>query len=228
MHILLPPSEGKSPAGKGKWAPGGGKFGRQLREERLIVAAELANATPTQLKIPPSLQSSAQLANGRLLSGSPCLPAWRRYSGVVFNGLDATGLNGEEKVAADSRIVVVSGLLGLVGFDDAIPDYRAPIDARTPALGNLASWWRPHLTRVIHQLDGDIIDLLPQSHRHALVVPADRGWTVDFLHGTTRGGHDAKFAKGRFARWLLTNDIRSWKKWREDGWSVEVIPPTSN
>jgi len=60
-----------------------------------------------------------------------------------------------------------------------------------------------------------------------VVLPPGRGWTVDLVHGTVRGGHDAKYAKGRFARWLLTNDIRSWKKWRDDGWRVDVTPPSA-
>ena len=226
MFILLPSSEGKSPGGVGKWLPGAGSFGRQLRTARRTVAHELNNSSASQLKIPKTLVTAAEVANARLLTGSPCLPASRRYRGVVFNGLDALNLEGEEKSTADERIVVVSGLLGLVGFTDPTPDYRAPVDATTPGLGNLASWWRPTLTRAVYQLEGEIVDILPQSHRHAVVLPPGRVWTVNLVHGNVRGGHDAKYAKGRFARWLLTHDIRSWKKWSDDGWRVEVAPPT--
>ena len=227
MFILLPPSEGKTPGGTGKWTAGSGKYGRLLRAARVQVANDLPVATAAQLKIPQTLVAVSHSANARLATGAPILPASRRYTGVVFKGLDSTGLSSAENDTANERIVMVSGLLGLVGFNDPTPDYRAPIDARTPSLGNLASWWRPTLTRALYQLDGDIVDLLPQSHRHAVVLPPGRGWTVDLVHGTVRGGHDAKCAKGRFARWLLTNDIRSWKKWRDDGWRVDVTPPSA-
>jgi cytoplasmic iron level regulating protein YaaA (DUF328/UPF0246 family) len=189
------------------------------------VVNNLAHSTPAQLKIPSTLVDTALAANASLLA-SPTLPAWQRYDGVVFAGANITGLSTTEFDLARQRFVVVSGLLGLVGLDDPTPMYRASMDASVAQLGKLSTWWRPTLSTVVGSWRDEVIDLLPLTHRRAIDCPPAFTWTVDLYHGTQRGGHDAKFAKGRFARWLLSHDIRDASRWRDDGWRVAVTPPT--
>ena len=56
------------------------------------------------------------------------MPAWRRYSGVVWDHLDPASLTHR------APIVVVSGLHGLVGAEDPLPDYRLKMSANVAPL----------------------------------------------------------------------------------------------
>jgi cytoplasmic iron level regulating protein YaaA (DUF328/UPF0246 family) len=129
----------------------------------------------------------------------------------------------QQRVAQDS-IVIVSGLLGLAGLGDPLPDYRAPMDASLVGLGKLAAYWKPIITPLLHKAAKRdvVIDLLTQVHRSA-VEPADENWlTVDLVHSDVTGGHAAKFAKGQLARWLLDHDITELRRWKFQGWTAKV------
>jgi cytoplasmic iron level regulating protein YaaA (DUF328/UPF0246 family) len=111
--------------------------------------------------------------------------------------------------SAHDSVVIFSGLLGLVGFDDRIPDYKLKMGAALPGIGKVSTWWRPTLSTVLNSWLDDrlIIDLLPQEHRSAWQPDADLGerhLVVNFQNDTGRTvGHDAKAAKGLLVRHLL-------------------------
>ena len=223
MIILLPPSEGKEPGGKRAWSPASGRFGRALAGAREPVIAALPLTAPTALKVRGAIAAHATLVNVSLV-GSPVLPASARYSGVVYQGLDFASLApGQQNVAQDS-IVIVSGLLGLAGLGDPLPDYRAPMDASLEGLGKLAAYWKPIISPLLQKAAKRdvVIDLLTQVHRSAL-EPAEQNWfTVDLVHSDVTGGHAAKFAKGQLARWLLDHDITELRRWKFQGWTAKV------
>ena len=192
-------------------------FGDALGQWRGDLARELrrlkgGNAAMLGAKGP--LLERAQTANSSLV-GAPTLPAWRRYTGVVWDHLDLDNLPATTRTTAVSRIVVVSGLAGLVRADDPLPDYRLKMGARLPGYGTLAAWWRDDLTATLAAwLKGrTVVDLLPQEHRAAIDWTAIDAERVDLVarRGGRVGGHDAKAAKGLLARHLLTNtgDIAS-------------------
>ena len=153
------------------------------------------------------LLERAQASNSSLV-GAPTLPAWQRYTGVVWDHLALDNLPAATRSAALSRIVVVSGLAGLVRADDPLPDYRLKMGARLPGYGTLAGWWRDDLTAALATwLKGrTVVDLLPQEHRAAIDWSAVDSIRVDLVarRGGRVGGHDAKAAKGLLARHLLT------------------------
>lgn len=142
----------------------------------------------------------AALHEGTALS----LPAWRRYTGVVWEHLEPASL----KPAQRRRIVVVSALLGVVGAEEPVPDHRLKLSVSLPKLGRLDRWWRPAVTEaLLERGTGPIVDLLPKEHAAAVdwdalaaqrevVRPADGGVT----------GHAGKAAKGRLARALVTGE----------------------
>lgn len=76
----------------------------------------------------------------------------------------------------DARVLVPSGLWGLVAAADPIPAYRLKMSARVPPIGSLAAFWRPRITPVIDRLAGGgwIIDLLPREHAAAIDAGALR------------------------------------------------------
>jgi len=211
--ILLPPSEGKAQGGtaKSRWATQSGTFGKSLNTERKEVVQALLAAKgggKALLGVQGALLSRAQEANTRLV-GAPTLPAWQRYTGVVWDHLDLASLTAPQRTRAMSSIVVVSGLHGLVTAGDPIPDYRLKMGARLSPMGLLANWWREPATTALlsYAKKAVIIDLLPNEHRAAI------DWTqvphairVDLVtkSGGRMGGHNAKAAKGLLSRHIIT------------------------
>jgi cytoplasmic iron level regulating protein YaaA (DUF328/UPF0246 family) len=110
---------------------------------------------------------------------------------------------------AVESIIVLSGLLGLVGFDDQIPDYKLKMGASFAPIGKLSTWWREPLSKALNaQLAGHhVIDLLPNEHRAAWTPTPDAYASlssVTFVEKSGKvAGHDAKAAKGLLARHLL-------------------------
>ena len=171
----------------------------------------------------------AQSANLSLV-GAATLPAWQRYTGVVWDHLDPASLDTADR----RRIVVVSGLLGLVRGDDPIPDYRLKMGANLPPLGKLSTWWREDLSDRLNRYAAGrtakqprvIVDLLPQEHRAAW-TPDDRvdGVSIEFVDPTgTPGGHFAKAAKGELARAILRDGLGAVDRWRHDRFELSVTP----
>jgi cytoplasmic iron level regulating protein YaaA (DUF328/UPF0246 family) len=148
------------------------------------------------------------IAANRALVGAPCLPAWRRYTGVVWDHLDIAGLDPAARARASDAVVVISAVHGLVGLDDPMPDHRLKLSVGLGALGGLAAFWRRPLSGVLNEhLAGRlVVDLLPGEHAGAW-VPAPERYDlrrVRLVRADGRAvGHDAKAAKGRLARALL-------------------------
>jgi uncharacterized protein len=207
LTVLLPPSEGKAPDGSDPaWSPDHGTFGEPLGSRRHELAASLAAARGgdrTLLGVGGDHLERAQQANRSLL-GARTLPAWQRYTGVVWDHLDPAGLTAAQR----RSIVVVSGLHGLVRADDPVPDYRVKMGVSLPPMGKLSTWWRPVLGPALAAATRrrTVVDLLPQEHRAAFTdEDRERFVVVDLVERSgAPGGHAAKAAKGRLARHLLT------------------------
>lgn len=220
--ILLPPSEGK--------ASGGARRGRRrlsfpaLDDARRTVAEALreAMADPRAagglLGVKGAALDAAIAAN-RDLDG-PLLPAIERYTGVLYDNLDAPSLDAEARAHLDRQVIIVSGLWGLVRPADRIPDYKLKVDATLQPLGRLARWWRPHLSGVLDaRVRGGLVwDLLPNAHASTWADP-DRApalrVTASFAAEHRRGGsvvrstvtHWSKALKGALVRHLLSGPV---------------------
>ena len=228
--LLLPPSEGKAEGGNARrtgWAPDSGSFGQRLGGQRAdIVAALAASGGGDQklLGVKGDHLTRAQSSNTALV-GAHALPAWQRYTGVVWDHLDPATL----PAAARKRIVVVSGLLGVVRGDDPVPDYRLKMGANLAPLGKLSTWWRDSVTAEIARLAKRhvIVDLLPQEHRAAWDPAASptpiEAISVSLVDPTGKpGGHFAKAAKGELARAILIDGLVALDTWRHDRFLLEV------
>lgn len=239
LAILLPPSEGKAPGGgKPGWRPSSGLFGRQLSEARTLVVdalTDLDGGTESILGVSGAHLKRARDTNLSLI-GSATLPAWQRYTGVVWDHIDPATLSPAAMDRARQSIVVFSGLLGLVGFDDPIPDYKlkigAALDLPAKAGGRtrqkLASFWQPNVTPILDRwLAGrTVIDLLPLEHRRAWSPSSDvKILRMSFVdrHGRSVG-HDAKAAKGQFVRHLLMSrsPSRAIESWEHPEYRLDV------
>ena len=226
--LLLPPSEGKAEAGnrrRSPWTPDAGSFGSALGDPRAEVVAALAAAgggDEKLLGVRGDHLLRAQSANTSLV-GAATLPAWQRYTGVVWDHLDPATLPD----AAHKQIVVVSGLLGLVRGDDPVPDYRLKMGANLAPLGKLSTWWRATLSTELARVARRrfVVDLLPQEHRAALVLDGVDGVSLTLVDPTGKpGGHFAKAAKGELARAILTDGVDMIETWRHPQFDLVVEP----
>jgi hypothetical protein len=235
--ILLPPSEGKAEGGRGApWSPDAGTFGTQLASRRAAVAKALRRAKGGDehlLGVRGANLDRARHAN-RSLVGAPTMPAWQRYTGVVWDHLAPADLTAAQR----RSIIVVSGLHGLIRGDDPIPDYRLKIGVNLAPLGYLSTWWRTALSDALgDELDGGatrrgatrfVIDLLPAEHRAAWVPDGVDGVSVVLRdRGGRSGGHFAKAAKGELARHLLTSPdppLVALSAWNHPTYALEITP----
>lgn len=230
--LLLPPSEGKATGGdEPPWSPDLGAFGEALDDHRDRIVEALATVDGGDAKLLGVSGRHLDRARGANLGlvGAPTLPAWQRYTGVVWDHLDPSALTAEQR----RSIVVVSGLHGLVRGDDPVPDYRLKMGASLPPFGKVSTWWRPVLAPVlVEHLEGaTVVDLLPQEHRAALMGPKRRhlvsgAVVVDLVEPTgASGGHAAKAAKGCLARHLLTAGTtldEALTSWEDDRFVLDV------
>lgn len=218
--LLLPPSEGKAKDGDTShpWAPRLGSFGAELETSRVQIVVRLRKekgGTQKLLGVSGAHLTRAQSSNMQLI-GAPCLPAWQRYTGVVWDHLDLASLTATQHNAFIKRIIVPSGLLGLVRADDQIPDYRLKMGARLAPFGAMSKFWNEAVTDALVACvkKKTVVDLLPNEHRAAINWNLlDNVVRVDLVShsGAVVGGHNAKAAKGLLARHLLVSanaDVR--------------------
>jgi cytoplasmic iron level regulating protein YaaA (DUF328/UPF0246 family) len=210
LVLLLPPSEGKIAGGDGPaWSVDAGAFG-VLAPARTRVTNALRRhrgGTARMLGASGPLLRATRAANLALV-GAPTLPAWQRFSGVVWEHLAPATLPAAARRRARAGVVVVNAVTGLAAWDDPVPDFRLKLSASVPPVGNLASFWRAPLSRALHdRLAGaTVVDLLPNEHRAAWIADADAYRLVRPALATPDGkpaGHAGKAAKGRLARALL-------------------------
>ena len=214
MLLLLPPSETKRDGGALPALDVDGLAFPSLREPRSVVVtatrdlADDAQAMMRALKLGP--RQATEVDRNRRLLESPTMPAIDRYTGVLFDALDASSLDGAAREYARTHVAVHSALLGLVGGLDAIPAYRLSHDSRLPGL-RLKSVWRDPISAVLAEHGGLVVDL--RSEGYAELGPAPpRGDSV-YVRVVSIGddgrrralNHFNKRAKGLFTRALLTD-----------------------
>lgn len=232
MIVLLPPSEGKAEGGRGAWSYGSGAFA-ELAPLRARVGEAVVAGLGDRKRLfgtdGPLADRAVDAARALAAGTAPSLPAWRRFTGVVWEHLDPDTL----PPAARRRIAVPSAQLGLCRGDDPVPDFRLKLSVSLPGLGRLDRWWRPALTEALARTRGPIVDLLPNEHAAALDLGAlgrRRVVRVSFVaaDGTGAAGHAAKAVKGVLARRVLLDGIEAadgftWQGWRADGSGDEVV-----
>lgn len=231
--LLLPPSEGKAPGGRPARRPD--SFDGHLAVARGRVLAELARAVEPRvparrsavLGVRGELLVRALDATAQLVAGTaPVLPAWQRYTGVVWGALGPGSLTPAER----RRVLVPSGLYGITSAADPVADYRLRMAVTLGRLGRLSSFWRPEVTAaVVRRARGRVVvDLLPAEHAASLDMVALRRATrvvrVRFVDadGGRAVGHEAKAVKGRLARVVLDEGLDALGGSTVDGWTAVV------
>lgn len=182
MQVLLPPSEGKT-------AP---RRGKPLDLAALAYADELRATRERVL---------AALDDGAALRAAPTAAAAKVYAGVLYQRLGLAEL----PAPARRRVLVFSGLWGVLRPGDRIPAYKLPIDTPRSQL------WRPVLRDTLPD-SGLMIDLRSGPYA-SLWAPRDAA-VVSVRGFTEQDGrrkvisHMVKATRGDVARLVLTAERR--------------------
>ncbi|WP_028649795.1 peroxide stress protein YaaA [Nocardiopsis sp. CNT312] len=226
MLILLPPSEGKAASGDG---PGLDLSALTLpelapaREKVMAALADLCSGPEEEALRVLGLSASQAEALKRDLdtATAPTLRAADLYTGVLYDRLGLPGLL--DSPAADrvrERVLVFSGLWGVVGPEDRLPPYRLSMGVRLPPLGSLGAYWRHALKGPLEALsEGRLLVDCRSSAYAAAFKPsgtaAARTVAVRVLRERVVGGrvrrsvvsHMAKATRGDIARALLAEGV---------------------
>src|SRR4051794_17916573 len=132
MLILLPPSEGKASAGRGKPLELGAlslpelTAGREAVLDALVTLCADDEAKALEvLGLSPGLRGEVPRNAG--LREAAAMPAGKVYTGVLYDALELDTLDAAARTRARRSLLIFSGLWGAVGVADRIPPYRCSI-----------------------------------------------------------------------------------------------------
>ena len=174
MLILLPPSEKK------KSATGSEKFDLSS----LVFASELSDTRMAALASHDSSRTS---------------PAIEIYDGVLYQGLNWKTLSAAEQKRANSKVLIVSAIFGLVKPIDLIFGYKEKIDNKL---------WRDSIAKVASKYSDELI-IDCRSSTYKGVWPISPANTVEVRIFQTAEGkrkvitHMSKKYRGELTRHLL-------------------------
>ncbi|YCK83778.1 peroxide stress protein YaaA [Arthrobacter sp. D3-18] len=213
MLILLPPSEGKTPAANGPSIDWESLSFPELNPYRAKVLEALGTVSAHEdalalLGVGASLRDDVE-RNTRL-HAEPAAPAHQVYSGVLYDALGYNSMTPTQRRKANESILVVSALWGAIGFGDHVPAYRLSMGTALPDVGRLASYWKPQLNAALASRAENelLVDCRSSTYAAAWAPPATHTVNVNVFNEAngkrTVVSHFAKHTRGELARHLLT------------------------
>ncbi|MCW2613876.1 MAG: hypothetical protein JWN08_870 [Frankiales bacterium] len=213
MLVLLPPSEGKAPGGRGRPLDLDALSHPSLNEVRDRVLDALHAAAVGD---PAGLQAALGCPDGEVekdavLRTSRTLPALERYTGVVYEALSYATLSPAGRRRANGSLRVASALFGLLSPTDRIPAYRLSGGTSLPGFGSLAAAWRPVVEPEVAAHRGIVVDLRSGPYAHLARLPGAVQVRVLRETAGVRSvvSHDNKHTKGLLARELCERGART-------------------
>jgi hypothetical protein len=243
--VLLPPSEGKAPSGRGAplkpeslALPGLAEARRVVLDELVELCAADEEKAREVLGLSEGLRG--EVAKNTELRTAGARPAGQIYTGVLYDALDLASLDATAKKRAARSLLVFSGLWGAVRVTDRIPSYRCSMGVKLPGLGSLGGHWRAPMASVLPEVAGDglVLDLRSSAYAAAWKPKgevAGRTASVRVLHAPTRKvvSHFNKATKGRIVRSLMesgavpSGPAELVEALRDLGYVVEVEAPAA-
>ena len=223
MLILLPPSETKRDGGSGlpvdlarlSWADEQ-TDARTRVTAALVALAQKPTACAAALKL--SSKQLDEVTRNQLLLTSPTMPAIDRFTGTLFDALEASSLPSSARRFASTHIAIQSACFGLVGALDEIPAYRLSAGTSLPKLkASLKKVWAQFGTAALERAAIDAASgkhpafiLDARSEDYASLAPLPVGTNATYLRVVTRESngqtralnHFNKKSKGEFVRAL--------------------------
>ncbi|MFE3000863.1 peroxide stress protein YaaA [Nocardia sp. NPDC059246] len=241
MLVLLPPSETKSDGGSGGPLDLDSLAMPQLTavRDKLVteVIALAADPDASRAALALGKGADAEIARNAALRTSATRPALDRYTGVLYDALDAARFTKAQRAKAEARLGIGSALFGVIRAGDPIPAYRLSGGSKLPGLPTLQSLWKAALPAALRaEAAGHlVVDLRSGTYQNLGRVPG--AVTATVLTERPDGkrtvvSHFNKHHKGLLARALVLSrsepsDIDGLARVAEkSGLRTEIASPT--
>jgi uncharacterized protein len=214
LLVLLPPSETKRDGGDGDRLDVGALAYPKLNPRRrtLVRAVRSLARDPeaTQAALGLGPKQRAEVDRNRALTVSATMPAIDRYTGVLYDALDASSLPEESRAFAGAHVAIHSALFGLIGALDPIPAYRLSHNSKILDVP-LKKHWSESVASVLRTVRGPVLDF--RSEAYVALGPVPAGVESVFLRVVTKDAdgrkralnHFNKASKGALTRALSRN-----------------------
>jgi len=237
MLILLPPSETKRPGGSGAPIDALSLALPSLAPQRdavidaLVALSEDEDAAVRVLKL--SERQRGDVALNAALRSAPTMPAVDRYTGVLFDALDAGTLPAAARWWLGAHVLIHSAPFGPVRATDRIPAYRLAAGAAVPGIPPLRRLWADAVSTAVAELAPSfVLDL--RSEAYAALGPVPVTVPSVYVRVVTAGpdgavralNHFNKHAKGDLVRALAlarprVASLTGFMRWAHGaGWTV--------
>lgn len=177
MLILLPPSETKRAGGNDAPLDAAALALPQLASQReavidaLVALSADADEAARLLKLGPT-QRGEVVINAELRE-APTMPAIDRYTGVLYDALDAASVSVAGRRWLGAHVLVHSAPFGPVGALDAIPAYRLGATTSLPGVPPLRRLWADDVSAALEGLAPRyVLDLRSEAYVSLGPVPA--------------------------------------------------------
>lgn len=213
MLILLPPSEtkrvggGRAPVALERLAYPGLAPVRERVLDALIRLSDDPDAAARALRLGPAQRG--QVAVNAAVRRAPTLPAMDRYTGVLFDALDAASLEASARRWLARHVVIHSAAFGPVAAGDRIPDHRLGAATTLPALPPPRRLWAEAVSAAFAEASpAFVLDLRSEAYVALGPIPASVPSAyvrvvTDAADGAARAlNHFNKHAKGALVRRL--------------------------
>lgn len=226
MLILLPPSETKKQDEPGAFGVPGAAPANLLEalafpeltevRSRLLGDLEALCADPAAaaaaLKLGPKLAGESALNLD--LRRAPRLSAIDRYTGVLFDALDAATLSPASRAYAGETLLIQTAPFGPVGALDPLPNYRLSAAGRVPPVA-LKKRWAAEGSAALASRPGFALDLRSEAYAALAPLPRGSGGYLRVVSAPAPGGtepgralnHFNKRTKGLLTRALLEDRV---------------------
>lgn len=225
MKILLPPSETKRSGGRDAPLVVDELALSSLSERRHAVIdalIDLAADEETSLRVLSlSAKQAGDVEHNRTLRSAATMPAADRYTGVLFDALDATTLTAASRRWLGSHVWIHSAPFGPVGALDRIPAYRLSAGTSLPGVSALRRHWADATTAAIAaESPSFVMDLRSEAYVALGPVPAsvpsvyvrvvtDQGRALNHFNKKSKGLLVRALAEQR-PRFGSLRGLRSW------------------
>lgn len=219
MLILLPPSETKRPGGRRSALRLDAFALPELRAQRETVIDALTALSADEDRAARVLKLSdrqrGDIAHNAALRTGPTLPAVDRYTGVLYDALDAPSLDAAARRWLGAHVLIHSAPFGPVGALDAIPAYRLATGVSLPGLKPLRRVWAEAVTDALAATAPRfVLDL--RSEAYVALGPVPGAVRSMYLRVVSAGpdgavralNHFNKHAKGALVRALAQDRPR--------------------
>lgn len=227
MKILLPPSETKHEGGDGSPLDLDSLVLPSLNERRSAVLEALidlaADEEAARRVLKLSERQRGDIAHNRALRSSPTMPAIDRYTGVLFDALDARSLSAASRRWLGEHVWIHSAPLGPVGALDALPTYRLAAGTSLPGLPALRRHWAEATSAAIAEADPSfVLDL--RSEAYVALGPVPGAVSSAYVRVVTAHGralnHFNKKSKGLLVRAIAedrprVSSLRGLRAWAQ-------------